>query len=434
MNYILPARGVLSMHCSANYGPANDVALFFGLSGTGKTTLSADTSRTLIGDDEHGWSDNGIFNVEGGCYAKMIALSPAAEPEIFATSRMFGTVLENVVYDENKRELDLDDDSITENTRGAYPVSYIPNSDPHGVAGHPENILLLTADAFGVMPPIAKLSHEQAMYYFVSGYTSKLAGTEVGIIEPETTFSPCFGAPFLPRPPAEYADLLGERLCKHHPDVWLINTGWTGGPYGTGSRMPIKDTRAMVKAALDGRLSQVEFEEDSVFGLQIPKTCPDIDQSLLRPRSTWGRHRRLRPHRRRAGPVLRRQFQAVRVRRGCGAGSSRAKAFLAVRRPFRGNLSLGRDPEDPVPSVLLVPIGTGPQLATVAADGARPGRPPSAYGGEISVPGGLGTRVSRPGFSTSSIGIISPRILVNACLASSPCGSGGSSSSTTSAR
>ncbi len=287
MNYVLPARGVLSMHCSANYGPDNDVALFFGLSGTGKTSLSADTSRTLIGDDEHGWSDNGIFNVEGGCYAKMIALSPTAEPEIFATSRMFGTVLENVVYDENLRALDLDDDSITENTRGAYPVSYIPNSDPGGVTGHPQNILLLTADAFGVLPPIARLSHEQAMYYFLSGYTSKLAGTEVGIIEPEATFSSCFGAPFLPRPPSEYADLLGERLRKHRPDVWLVNTGWSGGPYGTGSRMPIRDTRAMVKAALDGQLSAVEFEEEPHFGLQVPKTCPDVDQSLLRPRSTW---------------------------------------------------------------------------------------------------------------------------------------------------
>jgi phosphoenolpyruvate carboxykinase (ATP) len=287
MNYTLPARGVLSMHCSANYGPGNDAALFFGLSGTGKTSLSADTSRTLVGDDEHGWSDSGIFNVEGGCYAKMISLSPTAEPEIFATSQMFGTVLENVVYDEKLRALDLDDESITENTRGAYPVSYIPNSDLDGIAGHPRNILLLTADAFGVLPPIARLSHDQAMYYFLSGYTSKLAGTEVGIIEPEATFSSCFGAPFLPRSPSEYADLLGERLRKHEPDVWLVNTGWTGGPYGTGSRMPIRDTRAMVKAALDGSLSKVEYEEDPRFGLQVPKTCPDIDPGLLRPRSTW---------------------------------------------------------------------------------------------------------------------------------------------------
>ena len=287
MNYVLPARGVLSMHCSANYGPDNDAALFFGLSGTGKTSLSADTSRTLIGDDEHGWSDSGIFNVEGGCYAKMISLSPTAEPEIFATSQMFGTVLENVVYDEKLRALDLDDDSITENTRGAYPVSYIPNSDLDGITGHPRNILLLTADAFGVLPPIARLSRDQAMYYFLSGYTSKLAGTEVGIIEPEATFSSCFGAPFLPRPPAEYADLLGERLRKHEPEVWLVNTGWTGGPYGTGSRMPIRDTRAMVKAALDGRLSQVEYEKDRHFGLQVPKTCPDVDPVLLRPRATW---------------------------------------------------------------------------------------------------------------------------------------------------
>ena len=217
----------------------------------------------------------------------MISLSPTAEPEIFATSQMFGTVLENVVYDEKLRVLDLDDDSITENTRGAYPVSYIPNSDFDGITGHPRNILLLTADAFGVLPPIARLSRDQAMYYFLSGYTSKLAGTEVGIIEPEATFSSCFGAPFLPRPPAEYADLLGQRLRKHEPEVWLVNTGWTGGPYGTGSRMPIGDTRAMVKAALDGRLSQVEYEKDRHFGLQVPKTCPDVDPVLLRPRATW---------------------------------------------------------------------------------------------------------------------------------------------------
>ncbi len=287
MNYVLPMRGVLSMHCSANYGPKGDVALFFGLSGTGKTTLSADTSRTLVGDDEHGWSDTGIFNIEGGCYAKMIRLSPTAEPEIYAASRMFGTVLENVVYDEHSRELNLDDESLTENTRGAYPVDYIPNSDPDGVTGHPRNLLLLTADAFGVLPPIARLSHDQAMYYFLSGYTSKLAGTEIGIVEPEATFSTCFGAPFLPLHPSKYSDLLGQRLAKHKPDVWLVNTGWTGGSYPAGHRMPIADTRAMVKAALDGRLSQVEYEEDPYFGLQVPKNCPDVDPKLLQPKATW---------------------------------------------------------------------------------------------------------------------------------------------------
>ena len=287
MNYLLPARGVFPMHCSANYGDAGDVALFFGLSGTGKTTLSADPGRTLVGDDEHGWSDNGIFNFEGGCYAKAIKLSAEAEPEIYATTRRFGTVLENIVIDPDTRILDLDDDSITENTRAAYPVSYIPNSAPDGRAGHAKNIMLLTADAFGVLPPISRLDAQQAMYYFLSGYTARLAGTEVGVTEPQATFSACFGAPFLPRDPGEYADLLGEKLHRHRPDVWLVNTGWTGGPPGIGHRMPIAQTRAMVSAALDGSLAKGEFEIEPVFGLEIPTSCPGVDAGLLRPRGTW---------------------------------------------------------------------------------------------------------------------------------------------------
>jgi phosphoenolpyruvate carboxykinase (ATP) len=287
MNYLLPTRDVFPMHCSANYGEDGDVALFFGLSGTGKTTLSADPDRTLIGDDEHGWSNNGIFNFEGGCYAKAIKLSAEAEPEIYATTQRFSTVLENVVIDPDTRVLDLDDDSITENTRAAYPVSYIPNSAPDGRGGHANNIMLLTADAFGVLPPISRLNDQQAMYYFLSGYTARLAGTEVGVTEPQATFSSCFGAPFLPRDPGEYADLLGEKLHRHRPDVWLVNTGWTGGPPGTGHRMPIAQTRAMVSAALNGSLAKGEFEIEPTFGLKIPRSCPGVEAGLLRPRGTW---------------------------------------------------------------------------------------------------------------------------------------------------
>ena len=287
MNYLLPARDIFPMHCSANHGHHDDVAIFFGLSGTGKTTLSADPDRVLIGDDEHGWSDNGVFNMEGGCYAKAINLSAEAEPEIYATTHRFGTILENVVYDPDTRVLDFDDDSLTENTRVAYPIPFIANSSPDGLAGHATNIILLTADAFGVLPPISRLDDQQAMYYFLSGYTARLAGTEVGVTEPQATFSACFGAPFLPRDPGEYADLLGERLRRHHPDVWLVNTGWTGGRPGVGHRMPIAQTRAMVSAALDGTLAKGKFETDPVFGLLIPTSCPGVNPKLLRPRDNW---------------------------------------------------------------------------------------------------------------------------------------------------
>ncbi len=287
LNYILPQTQVLSMHCSANMGPGGDSALFFGLSGTGKTTLSADPARTLIGDDEHGWSDRGIFNFEGGCYAKVIRLSKEAEPDIYETTRKFGTILENVAIDTITRRLDLDDDSLTENTRAAYPISHIPNATRTGIGGHPKNIVFLTADAFGVMPPIAKLSPEQAMYHFLSGYTAKVAGTEKGVAEPQTTFSTCFGAPFMALHPSVYAKILGEKIAKHQVDVWLVNTGWTGGPYGLGQRMKIAYTRAMVNAALDADLDDVPTEVDPVFGFQIPTACPEVPSEVLMPRNTW---------------------------------------------------------------------------------------------------------------------------------------------------
>ncbi|MDQ6694802.1 MAG: phosphoenolpyruvate carboxykinase [Chloroflexota bacterium] len=287
MNYVLPMRGVLSMHCSANIGPAGDSALFFGLSGTGKTTLSADPSRTLIGDDETGWSDRGIFNFEGGCYAKVIKLSRTAEPDIWNASHSFGTLLENVVIDKRTGMLDLDSDKLTENTRSAYPIDTIPNASPTGTGGHPKNILMLTADAFGVMPPIARLTREQAMYFFLSGYTAKLAGTERGVTEPEPNFSACFGSPFLPLPPMTYARLLGEKIQEHGSDVWLVNTGWTGGPYGVGKRMSIAYTRAMVSAALNGTLSQVETRSDPIFGVSVPVSCPGVPNEVLTPRNTW---------------------------------------------------------------------------------------------------------------------------------------------------
>ena len=287
MNYMLPMRGVFPMHCSANIGPQGDTALFFGLSGTGKTTLSADPSRTLIGDDEHGWSHNGVFNFEGGCYAKVIKLSQKAEPDIWAASHRFGAVLENVVLDEETRQLDLNSEARTENTRSAYPIHFISNASQSGTGGHPKNIMMLTADAFGVMPPIARLNREQAMYYFLSGYTAKLAGTERGVTEPEPNFSACFGSPFLPLPPMTYARLLGEKIGEHNSDVWLVNTGWTGGPYGKGHRMSIAYTRAMVTAALNGSLAQVKTKEDPVFGLQVPTKCPGVPDDVLWPRNTW---------------------------------------------------------------------------------------------------------------------------------------------------
>lgn len=288
MNYLLPQKGVMSMHASANYGrDENDVAVFFGLSGTGKTTLSADPERTLIGDDEHGWSNDGVFNFEGGCYAKLIKLSQEAEPDIYKTTRMFGSMLENVVMDPQTGEIDLDDNSITENTRGSYPVSFIPNMTLKGKGGHPKNIIMLTCDAFGVLPPISKLTYEQAMYHFISGYTAKVAGTERGITEPQATFSPCFGGPFMVLHPTVYAKLLGEKIRKHNVDVWLINTGWSGGPYGTGSRMKISLTRTMVKAALDGSLKNVETKKDLVFGVGVPVSCPGVPSDILEPKNTW---------------------------------------------------------------------------------------------------------------------------------------------------
>ena len=288
MNYELPGRGVMAMHCSANYGKdKDDVALFFGLSGTGKTTLSADPDRTLIGDDEHGWSDDGVFNFEGGCYAKVIRLDPEGEPEIFSTTKRFGTILENVVFNPETRVLDLNDDSLTENTRSSYPITHLSNVDPGGVAGHPKNVIFLTCDAFGVLPPIARLDEAQAMYHFLSGYTAKVAGTERGITEPKATFSTCFGAPFMPRHPGVYAKLLGEKISSHHAKVWLINTGWSGGGYGDGERMKLSYTRRMVTAALSGELDDVSTTPDAIFGVQIPDAVEGVPSEVLHPKNTW---------------------------------------------------------------------------------------------------------------------------------------------------
>jgi phosphoenolpyruvate carboxykinase (ATP) len=286
LNFLLPAEGVLPMHCSANVGQEGDVALFFGLSGTGKTSLSADPSRHLIGDDEHGWGENGVFNFEGGCYAKCINLSQKYEPQIWNAVR-FGSVYENVVLDEKTREPEYDNDSLTENTRVAYPIEYIDNVIETGMGGHPKAVIFLSADSFGVLPPISKLTTEQTMYYFLSGYTSKLAGTEAGITTPQATFSSCFGAAFLPLRPGEYANLLRERIEKHNVRCYLINTGWTGGPYGTGERININYTRAMVRAAISGVLDDVEMVVDPIFGLHSPTTCPDVPAELLIPRNTW---------------------------------------------------------------------------------------------------------------------------------------------------
>ena len=287
MNYLMPLRDVLSMHCSANVGQNGDVAIFFGLSGTGKTTLSADAQRPLIGDDEHGWSNDGVFNFEGGCYAKAIKLSQAAEPEIWAASHRFGTVIENVVIDPQTRKLDLDSQALTENTRTAYPIDYLPNFVKSGMAGHPKTIIMLTADAFGVLPPIAKLSAPQAMYHFLSGYTAKVAGTERGLTEPTATFSTCFGAPFMVHHPTVYARLLGERIATHEVHCWLVNTGWTGGAYGTGTRMKLALTRAMVDGALDGTLAGATFEREPFFGLEIPAAVDGVPSALLNPRNAW---------------------------------------------------------------------------------------------------------------------------------------------------
>ena len=287
MNYLLPLRNVMPMHCSANVGAAGDVAIFFGLSGTGKTTLSADPERALIGDDEHGWSDRGVFNFEGGCYAKVINLSEELEPQIFPTTRVFGTVLENVVIDEHTRKLDFADDSLTENTRAAYPLTSVPNTVPSGLGGHPKHIVMLTCDAFGVLPPIARMTVPQAMYHFLSGYTAKVAGTEKGVVEPQATFSHCFGAPFMVHPAMTYAKLLGERVAKHKVDCWLVNTGWSGGPYGAGKRMKLPYTRAMINAALSGQLASAEYVPDPIFKVAVPKNVPGVPSEVLNARSTW---------------------------------------------------------------------------------------------------------------------------------------------------
>lgn len=287
LNYLMPEKNIMPMHCSANVGPDGDTAIFFGLSGTGKTTLSADPNRTLIGDDEHGWGENGVFNFEGGCYAKTIRLSEEAEPEIFATTHTFGAIVENMVIDPITDIPDYNDGSKTENTRVSYPIDFIPNASLTGRAPQPKNIIMLTADAFGVLPPIAKLTPEQAMYHFLSGYTAKVAGTEKGVTEPEATFSTCFGAPFMPRHPSEYGNLLREMMEKHQVTCWLVNTGWTGGPYGVGSRMPIKATRALLTAALDGSLANMDFRTNDFFGIQVPLSCPGVDDKLLMPRDTW---------------------------------------------------------------------------------------------------------------------------------------------------
>jgi phosphoenolpyruvate carboxykinase (ATP) len=288
LNYAMPERAVMPMHCSANEGPGGDTAIFFGLSGTGKTTLSADPKRTLLGDDEHGWSADGIFNFEGGCYAKTIRLSREAEPEIWAATNRFGTVLENVILKEGTREPDFDDGRLTENTRSAYPLEFISNASRTGTAGHPRNIVMLTADAFGVMPPIAKLSPSQAMYHFLSGYTAKVAGTEKGLgKEPQATFSTCFGAPFMPRHPSAYGNMLRALIAKHGVDCWLVNTGWTGGKFGTGQRMPIKATRALLDAALAGQLKSQPMRTDPLFGFQVPTAMPGVDPAILNPRETW---------------------------------------------------------------------------------------------------------------------------------------------------
>jgi len=287
MNYFANAKGVLTMHCSSNIGHDGDVALFFGLSGTGKTTLSADPNRALIGDDEHGWGDDGVFNLEGGCYAKVIRLNAEAEPEIYATTSMFGTILENVVFDAETRELDLDDAALTENTRASYPLSSISNHVKSGVGGHPQHIVFLTCDAFGVLPPLSRLTGDQAMYHFLSGYTAKVAGTELGVTEPTATFSACFGAPFMPRPPNDYAKLLGERMRATGATAWLVNTGWTGGPTGVGQRMSIRHTRTLLNAAISGQLRETEFVQDPIFGLDVPVQVADVPDEVLTPKKTW---------------------------------------------------------------------------------------------------------------------------------------------------
>jgi len=311
MNYLLPKQGVLSMHCSANVGRSGDTALFFGLSGTGKTTLSADPDRRLIGDDEHGWSKDGIFNFEGGCYAKVINLTPESEPEIYRTTQMFGTVLENVVLDPATRQVRFADQSITENTRASYPLHYIRNFVEGGRGGHPKNVVFLTADAFGVLPPIARLTPQQAMYYFLSGYTAKVAGTERGVKEPQPTFSACFGAAFLVWHPTKYARMLGDHLREHDAKVWLINTGWSGGPYGTGERIKLKYTRAIVQAALTGELDESDTRRDPIFGLAVPTEINRVPANVLNPRSTWSDPAAYDAQARRLAGMFRENFEKI---------------------------------------------------------------------------------------------------------------------------
>jgi phosphoenolpyruvate carboxykinase (ATP) len=313
LNYLLPGQRVMPMHCSANLGPEGDTAIFFGLSGTGKTTLSADPTRQLIGDDEHGWSDRGVFNFEGGCYAKVIRLCPETEPEIYAATQMFGTVLENVILDPATRAVNFDADTITENTRACYPIESIPNHLPSGAGGHPKNIVFLAADAFGVMPPIARLTADQAMYHFLSGYTAKVAGTERGVTEPAATFSACFGAPFLPLHPGVYAKMLGERIARHAVQVWLVNTGWTGGPYGTGSRMKLSLTRAMLRAALSGALNRAKYTRDPVFGFEVPTKVPEVPKEVLSPRDTWSDPAAYDAQAKRLATMFRENFEQYRA-------------------------------------------------------------------------------------------------------------------------
>ena len=313
LNYLLPSQSVMPMHCSANVGPEGDTAIFFGLSGTGKTTLSADPGRQLIGDDEHGWSDRGVFNFEGGCYAKVIRLRRETEPEIYAATQMFGTVLENVLLDTTTRAVDFDADRLTENTRACYPLHYIPNHLPAGAGGHPRNVVFLTADAFGVLPPIARLTPAQAMYHFLSGYTAKVAGTERGVTEPSATFSACFGAPFLPLHPGVYATMLGERIARHGARVWLVNTGWTGGPFGVGSRMKLPHTRAMVRAALSGALDDARFQPDPVFGVEVPAEVPGVPSEVLTPRATWADASAYDAQARKLATMFRENFEQYRT-------------------------------------------------------------------------------------------------------------------------
>ena len=315
-NYLLPLEGVLTMHCSANYGADGDCALFFGLSGTGKTTLSADPDRTLIGDDEHAWSDDGVFNLEGGCYAKVIRLSEEAEPQIWAATHHFNTVLENVVVDPLDRELDLDSEALTENTRAAYPLTSIPGCDLTGQCGHPQNVVFLTCDAFGVLPPVSRLSPAQAMYHFLNGYTARVAGTEKGVTEPEATFSACFGSPFLPLKPTVYAEMLGEKIAKHHSTVWLINTGWSGGPAGKADRMKIAFTRAMVKAALSGDLAQGEFQPDPIFGVEVPAHVEGVPDKVLNPKAAWDDPAAYEAQARKVAAMFRENFQQFAIHVG----------------------------------------------------------------------------------------------------------------------